>query len=518
MYEQLTQLLAHVQGMWRYRWHALLVAWLVCAAGWATVYALPDEYQARTRVYLDTESVLKPLLKDLAVDTDVNTRVSLMTQILLSRPNLERVARETDMHLRAKTTKDMERLLARLQRTIQISSSDTRGNANRDNLYEITYTDRDPQIVQRVVQTLVNTLVEGTLGSSREDTVIAQRFLHEQIRDYEARLTAAEQRLAEFKKKHVGMMPSEGRGYYARLEQALDKLKQTRRALKVAENRRSELRKQLEAEELVRARSASNLAAKIQEHQAELDALLLKYTERHPAVLELQQTIVQLKKRRQFVQEAATSERGQRPETSRVYQALKIELSKAEVQAATLRTQVEDQERDIDELKRMVDTIPEVEAKLARLNRDYSVTRTQYETLVQRLESARLSQQAEQSSNAIKFRIIDPPIVPQEPIAPDRRMYLTVVLFGGLLVGAALAFFLHDIHPVFLSARALREVTGLPVLGVVSMKRIPRQRLKLRVELASFVFAMMLLLFAYGGAVMFQDTGVHVTQSLLQMG
>ncbi len=243
MYELLAELFNHVQGMWRYRWYALFVAWLVSLAGWALVFALPDLYEVRARVHVDTQSVLKPLLKGLAVDSDVHKRVSTITRTLLTRPNLERVARETDMHLRATTPNEMERLIAHLQQMIKILSPQ-----RRNNIYEISFTDRDPQMAQAVVQVVVNALVERSLDSSREDTMIAQRFLDTEIRQYAKRLEAAEQRLADFKKKNVGMMPSEGRGYYVRLQAALDELEQTQAALRVEDNRRDELRKQLEAE------------------------------------------------------------------------------------------------------------------------------------------------------------------------------------------------------------------------------------------------------------------------------
>ena len=115
------------------------------------------------------------------------------------------------------------------------------------------------------------------------------------------------------------------------------------------------------------------------------------------------------------------------------------------------------------------------------------------------------------------FRVIEPPVVPSKPAGPDRLMYATMILLAGLLIAAALAFLLHDVRPVFLSPKVLREVTGLPVLGVVSLKLQPKQRFRLRVEFASFVFAAILLIMAYGGVILLEETGVRVTQSLIRM-
>jgi polysaccharide chain length determinant protein (PEP-CTERM system associated) len=513
LHDLLLQLLTYAHGMWRYRWYALLVAWTVCVGGWMFVYSLPDEYEAKARVYLDTQSVLRPLLRGLAIESDVDSRVKLMTRALLSRPNLEKVARATDLDLRAKTPVQMDALISGLQRAITI-----RSDRRKADLYEIRYTDRDPEMAQKVVQKVVTTLVEETLGSSRTDTAIAQRFLDGQIRDYEARLTEAEQRLADFKKRHVGSMPSEGRGYYTRLQAAMEQLEQTRAAVRVAENRRGELRKQLQTEEVnLVPMGPSDIETRIQDRQKELDALMLKYTDQHPDVLVLRETIAQLKARSDAETAEAKKDRERARELSPVYQAVKIELSKAEVELASLNTQMTDQQRKVNELRKRVDTIPEVEAELARLNRDYNITKVQYESLVKRRESARLSEQAEQKSDDIKFRIIDPPTLPRKPSAPDRFILLTMVLLGALGAGVGLAFVLNELRPVFLNARVLREITGLPVLGSVSMKLMPKEKLKLRFQLAFFVLISLGLLATYGGALLFEDKGVHLTQTLLRM-
>ncbi|MFQ5756704.1 MAG: XrtA system polysaccharide chain length determinant [Acidiferrobacterales bacterium] len=524
MQELLAQIAAYARGMWRYRWHALLLAWVISITGWAIVYALPDQYEARARIYVDTQSVLRPLLQGLTVESNVQTRVAVMTRALLSRPNLERVVRETDMDLRTSTPEEMESLLTWLKRTIKVQ-----GGREVNNIYSITYTDRAPDMAQRVVQKLLDVLVEDTLGTARSDSAVAQRFLAEQISKYERQLSAAERRLAEFKKQHVGTMPGQQGDYYARLQAVMNDLEQARASLRTAINRRDELRKQLEGEEPVFGivsptgtfrTSATPLDTRIQRYQQELDELLLKYTARHPDVKAVKQIIARLEQRRKAqlgsIGPQQTAD-GQPTELNPVYQRLQIALNEADVEVAALQAQVEDRQNRVAELGQMVDTIPEVEAKLARLNRDYSVTKAQYESLVQRLESARLSEKAERTSDDVKFRIIDPPVVPLQAKGPHRALLLTAVLMIGLAAGVALAYLLNELRPVFSSFKALRDATGLPVLGIVSMRLMPRQRLRLRLELTSFVITTMLLGCAYGGALVLQEIGVRVAQSLLSM-
>ena len=79
--------------------YVIISTWLLCPIGWLGVTTLPDQYESSARVYVDTQSLLRPLMKGLMVETDPNTQIRLMIKTLLSRPNLERITRMTDLDL-----------------------------------------------------------------------------------------------------------------------------------------------------------------------------------------------------------------------------------------------------------------------------------------------------------------------------------------------------------------------------------------------------------------------------------
>ncbi len=97
MSEIIEQILGYLRSIWRYRWYGLGIAWLICLGGWAFIFKLPNQYEASARVYVDTQSVLRPLLQGMTVQFNPASQIDLMTRTLLSRPNLEKVARMTDM-------------------------------------------------------------------------------------------------------------------------------------------------------------------------------------------------------------------------------------------------------------------------------------------------------------------------------------------------------------------------------------------------------------------------------------
>ena len=151
-----------------------------------------------------------------------------------------------------------------------------------------------------------------------------------------------------------------------------------------------------------------------------------------------------------------------------VYQNLRLSLSQADADLAALRGHMLPRRALVADLRSKVQSIPEVEAELARLNRDYEVNKRNYDTLVERLESARISESAEQSGDNVKFRVIEPPIVPFKPSGPERALLNTMVLLAALGAGLGLAVLLAQLHPTFATRDLLQKITGVPVIGAIT--------------------------------------------------
>lgn len=479
MREQLLLVLAQVRGAWRFKWTALIVAWAFAIIGWLVVSSIASQYEARAKIFVDAESVLKPLLQGLAVNTDVMNQANMMSRVLMSRPNLEKVAQETDLSLRAPTPEAFQKMIEKLPQRIGL-------NGGAGNIFAISFQDRDPQMAYRVVKTLVDTFVESAIGVKREDASGAQRFLKEQLAEYEQKLRDAEDRLAEFKKQNIGLMPGQTGDYYQRRQAATEELEKLKSQFSITEQRRDELRRQLQGEEPTfgifglgvnsKGAPATPIDAKLAEYQRELDQLLLEYTDKHPRVVALRQTMEQLKARKD-----SSAVPPPPPETdparlaaraldvNPVYQNMKINLSQAELEVVELRNKIAQQEATVKGLHDRVNTIPEVEAQLSRLNRDYEVNHAQYQALLQRLESARLSEEAEDAREHVKFRVIEPPTMPLVPLSPNRQVLITAVLVLAVGAGIGAALLRSLLNPVFFDRLSLATVAQVPLLGVVTL-------------------------------------------------
>ena len=241
MREQLNSALDVLQGAARYRWPAILAAWVLCLVGWAFVMLLPNKYEARSRVFVDTSTALSPMIQGLAIQQDVTAQLNLMQQALVGNAQLDRVIDETDLVAAAFTDEDRAAIKDRLRASIDVSMDIASSRGPKGLVYWLSYRDTDRDRSLQVVQMLLDSLVKGTLGGSMEDAETAQEFLVARIQEYEQRLGEAEDRLAEFKKRNIGTMPGEEGDYFTRLQNEIDGARKTRDLLAVAVSRRDEL-------------------------------------------------------------------------------------------------------------------------------------------------------------------------------------------------------------------------------------------------------------------------------------
>ena len=504
------QLISTLLAIWRRRMYILVSAWIVCTAGWLFVAQIPNKYEATARIYVDTQTMLNTLMRGIAADTDVIQQINMIRQTLISRPNMEKVVRMTDMDLNAKTDADLDKLVTEVTQKIKLS-------AQGINLFNLSFEDQDPQVAKKVVQSLLTLFVEENIGANRKDLAGTRRFIDEQISKYEQDLDASERRMAEFQQKNLGFMPGNA-NYFATLQTARGDLAVAEAALREARLQSAEMGKQLTGiPPFITATggigppiggASSDISQRIAMKQRRLDELLERgYKEEHPDVKLMRQTIADLKKEYAKDQKAyATGDVSAMQAEGNVvpnpiYEQIKVKMIEQQSQIATLQDRYDQKRAEIQKLQEMSQRVPAVEAEMARLNRDYTTIKENYQKLLQRRESARLAQDLETKSDGVQIRVIDPPNVPRVPSSPKRLLLVSGVLLIGLGVGIVVAFVLSQIHTTFNTTQRLQDAFGLPVLGSVTVI-LTEQEKRLHVRnLIAFSVGLAGLFLAYGGVV-----------------
>lgn len=504
MDQLLQQILGYAKATWHRRWWGVAVAWLVCVVGWTWVMMIPDRYQASARVYVDTQTLLKPLLSGLAAEPNVEQQIKLMTRQLVSRPTLEKVARMTDLDVKAKTPEQTETMLNDLASKISIA------DAGRENLYTISYQDANGDLAKKVVQSLLTIFVETSLGKTRQDISSSARFIEEQLQQYQQKLNDAENALKEFKQKHIGMMPGQGGDYYAKLAEVSTQLRQAQLDQQEAINRRNQLKRQLADEEpelaaaAVAGASDSEIDSRIQALQKQMDQMRLQYTDLHPDVQSTKRLIEKLQAEKKADLAKIKADPSGAKIQNPVYQQLTLSIAEADATVSSLAARVAEYQRRYADLRSASNMIPQVEQEFTQLTRDYDVYRQNYDALLKRRESVTMSGEVESKTDTVDFRVIDPPFVPSQPAWPNRPLLISLVTLGGLAAGVAVAFLLSQLRRTVTDRRVLRELTGLPLLGAVSRVETDESRRRKRKGLLTYLAAVGSLIAAYGAVMVLQ--------------
>jgi polysaccharide chain length determinant protein (PEP-CTERM system associated) len=515
MYAAIQLTLEQIRGIWRFRWTAMLVAWMVCLIGWLVVLALPDTYGAWAQVHIDPRTRLSQYTRGIGADLNVVAEAEAVREALLGSPQLDKVARAVMPGYAMASPTQQQGVVERLHKRAAVESNEVGPRNQPADLYTITYTDRDWLTAHRVVEELLRQFLANLQGGTQEAAKQAQQFLEQRIAEYKERLQAAEAKLTDFKKRNAGLLPGATGDYATRLQAAREQLEKLTDTLQVAQQNRDALRQQLSDE------VAAGTAADIRALEATLRELRQRFTNKYPDVVAALRTLEELKARQQA--EIAAVGRGDRAatvetcrgasEANHEHQGVCSQLRSAEVEVATAKREVAVQNAKIAELNKTIDTVPQVEAEYSELNRDYESTRSEYDSLVKQLNSAAL-EQAERNE-VVRFTVIQPPTGSAVPVSPDRPRLILLVLLAGLAAGVGVAYLMNELRPVFYSGRQLGEITNVPVLGIVGMTWTDRHVARRRCALWAYSAATAALVSVAVITLLMQTPTSHFIHALL---
>lgn len=500
------RLYATLVTLWRRRWIMIGLAWLICLLGWAFIAVIPDRYEVTARIYVDTDTLLSPLMKGISVDVNMNRQADVMRQTLLSRPNLEKVLALTRFDFAAKTPEELDKAIQKLQIGIKVQPQGKE-------VFSISFLHRNAVKAKDIVQSLLTVFVETNLGSRRQDVVQARRFIEGQIEQYERQMKVAEQQLATFKRDHLLELPQTG-NHAAQLEKAKMESRQLASQLDGARTRLALMRHQLAATPqfvdidapapVVIAGRSIELELRIAEQQKNLDLFTSRYTESHPDVVAARRSLKALQD--EYEQEIRNPSRPEpMPRTIKqrvrnaLYEQLQLKAVETESELRTLERRLSDQNFEVDRLNRVAFSVPNVEAEFKSLDRDYQVMRKNYDELLQRREQVRLAQEVHEKAEKTQYRLVDPPIVPQIPSSPNRPLLMTFVLAVALGASGLVALGLGQLDDSFSTTQQVRQALAYPVIGGITLLLSTAQRRRRMVANASLTALVAFLFISYGG-------------------
>jgi polysaccharide chain length determinant protein (PEP-CTERM system associated) len=473
MQEQLYEVLYYLKGALKYKWAAIILAWVLCLCGWLYVSAMPNKYTSEAKVHVETRTMLQPLLSGMTVESDVRGLLRVMQQLMFTKGNLEQIIKLSDLDKTAKTPAEQEKLIEDLKKGIHI-------NGGTEDMFTIQFEAKSPDEAKNVVQAVLTVFSEQTQLSTVGNVDSAQKFIDEQIQEYEMRLRNGEKARENFKRANLGLLPGQGGDQIGQIQQMTTALEESKLLLKEAMSKKEALKKQLtealnsknnegaEASEMLSTQDDPQLV----ELKQKRDELLIKYTEKHPSVAYIDKTIKELKKHNAEKQVKLAKAGGldKAVMTNPYVQSIQVALNEIDANIASINSRVDIFQKRLEKAQDELNSRLSIETEIENLNRDYSAVKSNYERLLASKETASMSEKVDSRAEALKFKIADAPNTPLQPSSPKRKLLYSGVLVVGMLFGLVIALLLYLIRPTIMSTSQLRQVTGLPVLGSVSMK------------------------------------------------
>jgi polysaccharide biosynthesis transport protein len=455
-----------------------LVALLTMTAAIVASYAIPKKYEAKTTIFIE-QNVITDLVKGIAISPSMQAKIKNLTVSLTSRNLLLQVIKERDKDLQLKSDKDQETYIKDLQRRITVNLNERQG------VIIISFWDTDPRFARDFVNTMARIYIERNTSTKREESTEATKFLAEQIETFKKRVDAADEAINAFKSER-GLILSSDEPYI-------------RGEIKTAEQKLEELsirRAEVEAQRDLRSQSKGSRASSGDQREAELKRLLSIYTEKHPKVI----------RARAALQSGSGSSRGSgreaAGENSRTAQLIQMQLD-------AIKALQDHQIKIIEDSKNALREMPHIKAALAELVNKRDQEANIYNQLVARYGQSEISKEMEIKDKSIIFRIVDPAVVPEVPVSPNRPAIILAGIALGLCAGVAALYLAERFNHSIRSLQELKTL-GLPVFAVIprmtSDEETRRQakRDNLVVVLASGYFALIL--------------GVLVMETLRAMG
>ena len=495
-----------LHGIWQRRWLALAVGWAICLIGWLIVSMIPNQYQSQARVFVQMQSILPDKIGITPVEQQA--AVDRVRQTLGSVVNLEKVVRGTDLALKVSSDRDVAEMATGLQKKIKIESL-------QDNLFTITATASmggmsdaaNAKLSTAIVQKLLDIFVEENLAGNRDETSQTLRFLDAQLAQREKALQEADQKRTDFEQQFMGLLPGVG-SIRERMDAARAEIAQIDSNLASAQSALAAVNSQMASTPPTvpgaggggaYAGPASARLATIEGQLA--DARAKGWTDNHPDVIALRGQLG-------AARAAASGELraggvgGVAGVQNPLYFSLRSMQAERQATASALASRKNQLQAEMAQMIAKQTSDPGVVAEQAQIARDYDVLKGQYDKILQDREDVRLRGSMQSDTDAVKFRVIDPPSSPRVPVAPNRPLLLFAVLIVGIGGGVAAAFVMGQLRTTYPSAQRLEKASGLPVIGSVSEVVTHAQRGERRKKLVWFagglgglagVFVMLLL-------------------------
>ena len=497
MNEVFDELRTALYSVWHRRWLALAVAWGVCLLGWLVVALIPNSYESKARIFVDVDDVLS---EQLGIAGDGQEEIREVRQTLLGSENLGKVISATKLGESISGRSEMNTAIARLAESVKVESEE-------DNLFSITaevgergLSDAENAVLARnVVQKLLDIFREEHISGNRAQVSGAIADLNDQLEERKRELEEAEERRLAFEAQYPDLIGGSAT-LSTRVQQTRTEARDIDADLAAAQSALANLNTQLAntPRTIVGGPNAVGPQAALLQAQSQLAELRARgLTDQHPDVVSTRRQVDILTR-----QAAEAGPSGQSGTPNPAYSSLVALRADRQASIEALQARRAALQSTLASLAASQASEPAVAAEANRISRDYDVLRTNYERLLEDREKLRTRGDVIDETSQFRFELVDPPVVPQSPSAPNRPLLLIGVLLVGIGAGAGVAYAMGQLRSSFATSQKLERSMGLPVIGSISLtlsdtaRSLRRRRFKQFAGATAGLFGVLVILLA----------------------
>ena len=454
------EIIRYLRALHRHRYLFLVVSLIVMTVIGVYSFTLPKKYSADTTVFIE-KNVIDNLVKGIAISPDIDARIKVLRYALLSRDLVTKTLEDVGSDVFLKPVSEQQGYINKLIERINLR---VRG---RD-LFTLSLVDKDPKFAQGFVNTLVGKYVEENISSKREETYGANRFLSEQIETFKARLEEAEDKIIDFRKKngiYFSVDEKETLKTIRSLEEQVESIELTQETLTA---QKKQIEHQLSTlPETIDMVSESADGGRLAAMEAQLNNLLLKYTDNYPEVIRLKSEIDVLKKRlTQPNPQKGQSEKTKLTSLNPLHQKLQGQIFELDAALSSLVAKKKNLKKTIAKRENELRDVPTARKELGILIQQRNSIRNIYNELLARMSQSEVSKQMEIGNKATTFRIVDAAVLPEVPVSPNMLKMFLFAVVGGIGCGVGVIYLLESMDGKVRDV-ALFDALGVDVLAVV---------------------------------------------------
>ena len=406
----------------RQRW--LIAPLALCVVGGVILtLVLPRVYRSHSTIGVTLPKVSADLLRSAPISRD--ERIQIIAQQLLSRPVLERVAREEGLAEGRPVEHVVDEMLQPDRIKVEPTDLLKEVTSERPQLdaFVLSYAAGTPALAQRVTARLANVFVEVTSRARETRAEDTSAFISAQLKSSKARLDEVEARLRDAKEAYMGSLPEQTEANLSMASGMRQQLESTAIALRGEQDRLTMIERQLESMQQgasdVIAPGSTGGHARVLQLQRQLADARAMYTEKHPEIQHLQDELAQARRDALSAADQPEADRLAYLRLDPVYAQLVKDRETARLRVRELQRAERQARGQLALYQGRVESAPKVEQQLGSLQREYDLERQQYTALSEKLQAAQLAENLERRQGGEQFKVLHAAYLPGTPESPD---------------------------------------------------------------------------------------------------